>query len=119
MEPSVLLFDEPTSALDPELVSDELAVMRNLAVEGRTMLVVNHEMSFARQVANRVVFLHQGKVIAEGFAPILLASHQRQYAEWVPEKDKVEKPNGASAATGTASAKPETGRSGRSANRHF
>jgi octopine/nopaline transport system ATP-binding protein len=61
MEPSVLLFDEPTSALDPELVGEVLAVMRNLAVEGRTMLVVTHEMGFARQVANRVVFLHQGK----------------------------------------------------------
>jgi len=66
MEPSVLLFDEPTSALDPELVGEVLAVMRNLAAEGRTMLVVTHEMGFARQVANRVVFLHQGKVEEEG-----------------------------------------------------
>jgi ABC-type histidine transport system ATPase subunit len=66
MEPSVLLFDEPTSALDPELVGEVLAVMRNLATEGRTMLVVTHEMGFARQVANRVVFLHQGKVEEEG-----------------------------------------------------
>jgi ABC-type histidine transport system ATPase subunit len=66
MEPSVLLFDEPTSALDPELVGEVLAVMRSLAAEGRTMLVVTHEMGFARQVANRVVFLHQGKVEEEG-----------------------------------------------------
>ena len=66
MEPAVLLFDEPTSALDPELVGEVLAVMRRLAEEGRTMLVVTHEMGFARQVANRVVFLHQGKIEEEG-----------------------------------------------------
>jgi ABC-type histidine transport system ATPase subunit len=66
MEPSVMLFDEPTSALDPELVGEVLGVMRDLAREGRTMLVVTHEMSFARQVASRVVFLHQGKVEEEG-----------------------------------------------------
>ena len=66
MEPSVMLFDEPTSALDPELVGEVLAVMRDLAREGRTMLVVTHEMGFARQVASRVVFLHQGKVEEEG-----------------------------------------------------
>ncbi|MCB8882362.1 ATP-binding cassette domain-containing protein [Acidisoma cellulosilytica] len=66
MEPAVLLFDEPTSALDPELVGEVLAVMRKLAEEGRTMLVVTHEMGFARQVANRVVFLHQGKIEEEG-----------------------------------------------------
>ena len=66
MEPSVMLFDEPTSALDPELVGEVLGVMRDLAQEGRTMLVVTHEMSFARQVASRVVFLHQGKIEEEG-----------------------------------------------------
>ena len=66
MEPSVMLFDEPTSALDPELVGEVLSVMRELAREGRTMLVVTHEMSFARQVASHVVFLHQGKVEEEG-----------------------------------------------------
>ena len=66
MEPAVLLFDEPTSALDPELVGEVLTVMRKLAEEGRTMLVVTHEMGFARQVANRVVFLHQGKIEEEG-----------------------------------------------------
>jgi ABC-type histidine transport system ATPase subunit len=64
--PSVMLFDEPTSALDPELVGEVLAVMQDLAREGRTMLVVTHEMSFARQVASKVVFLHQGKVEEEG-----------------------------------------------------
>jgi ABC-type histidine transport system ATPase subunit len=66
MEPSVMLFDEPTSALDPELVGEVLGVMRDLAREGRTMLVVTHEMGFARQVASHVVFLHQGKVEEEG-----------------------------------------------------
>ena len=64
--PDVLLFDEPTSALDPELVGEVLRVMRGLAEEGRTMLVVTHEMSFARDVSNRVVFLHQGQIDAEG-----------------------------------------------------
>lgn len=66
MRPRVMLFDEPTSALDPELVGEVLRVMRSLAEEGRTMLVVTHEMGFARDVSNRVVFLHQGLVEAEG-----------------------------------------------------
>jgi octopine/nopaline transport system ATP-binding protein len=62
MEPEVLLFDEPTSALDPELVGEVLKVMRDLATEGRTMLVVTHEMGFARDVASEVVFLHKGLI---------------------------------------------------------
>lgn len=66
MRPKVMLFDEPTSALDPELVGEVLRVMRALAEEGRTMLVVTHEMSFARNVSNRVVFLHQGVVEENG-----------------------------------------------------
>ena len=66
MRPRVMLFDEPTSALDPELVGEVLRVMRALAEEGRTMLVVTHEMSFARDVSSRVMFLHQGRVEAEG-----------------------------------------------------
>ncbi|MEK0083451.1 ABC transporter ATP-binding protein [Benzoatithermus flavus] len=66
MEPTVMLFDEPTSALDPELVGEVLKVMRDLAAEGRTMLVVTHEMGFARDVASEVVFLHQGRIEAEG-----------------------------------------------------
>lgn len=66
MRPKVMLFDEPTSALDPELVGEVLRVMRGLAEEGRTMLVVTHEMAFARGVSNRVVFLHKGVVEAEG-----------------------------------------------------
>ncbi|MDE1173940.1 MAG: ATP-binding cassette domain-containing protein [Parvibaculaceae bacterium] len=66
MEPAVMLFDEPTSALDPELVGEVLKVMQSLATEGRTMLVVTHEMSFARDVASRIIFLHQGLVEEEG-----------------------------------------------------
>jgi len=66
MHPRVLLFDEPTSALDPELVGEVLRVMRTLADEGRTMLVVTHEMGFAREVSNRVVFLNQGTIEEEG-----------------------------------------------------
>jgi len=66
MRPKVMLFDEPTSALDPELVGEVLRVMRALAEEGRTMLVVTHEMSFARDVSSRVMFLHKGLVEAEG-----------------------------------------------------
>ena len=66
MQPAVLLFDEPTSALDPELVGEVLRVMRSLAEEGRTMLVVTHEMNFAREVSNRVLFLHEGEVEEDG-----------------------------------------------------
>lgn len=66
MEPQVLLFDEPTSALDPELVNEVLAVMRSLAEEGRTMLIVTHEMRFAREVSSRIVFLHQGQIEESG-----------------------------------------------------
>lgn len=62
MQPQVLLFDEPTSALDPELVNEVLAVMRELAEEGRTMLIVTHEMRFAREVSSQVVFLHKGRI---------------------------------------------------------
>ena len=66
VDPEVMLFDEPTSALDPELVGEVLRVMRDLADEGRTMIVVTHEMGFAREVSNRVVFLHQGRIEEEG-----------------------------------------------------
>ncbi len=66
MEPDLMLFDEPTSALDPELVGEVLKVIRDLAAEGRTMVLVTHEMNFARDVASKVVFLHKGKVEEEG-----------------------------------------------------
>ena len=66
MEPKVLLLDEITSALDPELVGEVLAVVRQLADEGMTMIVVTHEMAFAREVSDRVVFMDGGRIIAEG-----------------------------------------------------
>ncbi|MGD9826637.1 amino acid ABC transporter ATP-binding protein, partial [Desulfobacter sp.] len=66
IEPQVLLFDEATSALDPELVVDVLAVIRDLAAEGRTMLIVTHEISFARAVSDRVLFIHQGRIEEQG-----------------------------------------------------
>ena len=66
MEPEVVLFDEPTSALDPELVGEVLAVVRQLAAEGMTMVLVTHEMAFAREVADRVVFMRDGVVVEEG-----------------------------------------------------
>ena len=72
MEPAVLLFDEPTSALDPELVGEVLKVMRSLAEEGRTMMVVTHEMGFAREVSNHVIFVHQGRVEEEGDPKVVL-----------------------------------------------
>ena len=66
MEPKLMLFDEPTSALDPELVGEVLAVMRSLAAEGMTMIVVSHEMGFAAHVASRIAFLDRGRIVADG-----------------------------------------------------
>jgi len=66
VDPSVMLFDEPTSALDPELVGEVLSVIRDLAAEGRTMLIVTHEMKFAREVADHVVYLYEGRIEEEG-----------------------------------------------------
>lgn len=66
MQPSIMLFDEPTSALDPELVGDVLEVMKNLATEGMTMVIVTHEMGFAREVADRVIFIDQGIIQEQG-----------------------------------------------------
>jgi ABC-type polar amino acid transport system ATPase subunit len=66
MNPKVLLFDEPTSALDPETIKDVLAVMLDIAREGMTMVVVSHEIGFARQVADRLVFMEKGRIVEEG-----------------------------------------------------
>ncbi|SDS81405.1 amino acid ABC transporter ATP-binding protein, PAAT family [Friedmanniella luteola] len=77
MKPELMLFDEPTSALDPELVGEVLGVMRRLAEEGTTMIVVTHEMSFARGVADRVVFMDQGVVVEEG-PPDAVLLHPRE-----------------------------------------
>ena len=74
MKPKLMLFDEPTSALDPELVSDVLNVMRDLATSGMTMVVVTHELGFAREVANRVVFMDRGKIIESGTPQEILSN---------------------------------------------
>ncbi|EKN42571.1 polar amino acid uptake family ABC transporter ATP-binding protein, partial [Clostridium botulinum CFSAN001627] len=66
MEPDVMLFDEPTSALDPEMVGEVLNVMKDLALEGMTMVVVTHEMGFAKEVGDRVMFMDEGKILEEG-----------------------------------------------------
>lgn len=66
MKPKIMLFDEPTSALDPELVGEVLQVMKQLAKEGMTMIVVTHEMGFAREVADRAVFMHDGQILEQG-----------------------------------------------------
>jgi arginine/ornithine transport system ATP-binding protein len=78
MEPELMLFDEPTSALDPELVGEVLKVMKDLAAEGRTMIVVTHEMGFAREVSNHAMFLHQGKVIEAGHPKDILVNPQSE-----------------------------------------
>ena len=76
MDPELMLFDEPTSALDPELVGEVLAVMKSLAAEGMTMMIVTHEMAFAREVANRVVFMDGGFVVEEGPAAEVIGDPQ-------------------------------------------
>ncbi|MFT5780860.1 MAG: arginine/ornithine transport system ATP-binding protein [Pseudomonas sp.] len=78
MEPEVMLFDEPTSALDPELVGEVLKVMQDLAQEGRTMVVVTHEMGFAREVSNQLVFLHKGVVEERGCPKEVLVNPQSE-----------------------------------------
>ena len=78
MDPEVLLFDEPTSALDPEMVGEVLSVMRSLAREGMTMLVVTHEMAFARDVSNHVVYMNQGVICEEGSPEALFGNPQKQ-----------------------------------------
>ena len=81
MDPHIMLFDEPTSALDPELTGEVLAVMQKLASEGMTMIVVSHEMGFARQVADRVVFMEGGMVVEEG-------PPQQMFAQAVHERTR-------------------------------
>ena len=78
MNPEVLLFDEPTSALDPEMVGEVLTVMQSLANEGMTMIVVTHEMAFARDVSRRVVFMHEGVILEQGAPEALFSDPQHQ-----------------------------------------
>ena len=83
MEPEVLLFDEPTSALDPEMVGEVLAVMRALAASGMTMLVVTHEMAFARDVSSQVVFMADGRICESGPRRLLLVPSQPRTREFL------------------------------------
>lgn len=78
MDPDVMLFDEPTSALDPEMVGEVLKVMRQLADEGRTMLIVTHEMEFAKEVADRIVFMDKGVIVEEGHPSEVLVNPQHE-----------------------------------------
>src|SRR5919112_486985 len=78
MDPDMMLFDEPTSALDPELVGDVLAVMKDLASEGMTMMVVTHEMGFAREVGDKLVFMDGGVIVEEGNPAEVLANPQHE-----------------------------------------
>lgn len=78
MKPKIMLFDEPTSALDPELVGEVLGVMKQLAQEGMTMMVVTHEMSFAREVAHRVIFMDQGYIVEEGAPEQIFGNPQQE-----------------------------------------
>jgi len=81
MDPEVILFDEPTSALDPEMVGEVLDVMRSLAKEGMTMVVVTHEMGFAREVADRVLFISDGQIAEEGTPDELFSNPKTQRAK--------------------------------------
>lgn len=77
MKPNIMLFDEPTSALDPELVGEVLSTMKELALEGMTMVVVTHEMGFAREVADRVIYMHDGKIVEVG-KPVEMFNNPQQ-----------------------------------------
>ena len=77
MNPDIMLFDEPTSALDPEMVGEVLEVMKQLARDGMTMIVVTHEMGFAREVCNRVIFMDDGYIVEEG-TPEEIFSHPKE-----------------------------------------
>jgi ABC-type histidine transport system ATPase subunit len=81
MDPDVMLFDEPTSALDPELVNEVLLVIRELAQEGRTMIMVTHEMRFARDVSSHVIYLHQGKIVEQGPPEQLFNNPQSEHLQ--------------------------------------
>ena len=81
MHPKAILFDEPTSALDPEMIGEVLSVMTNLAAEGMTMLVVTHEMNFARRVADRVIFMDGGRIVEENTPAEFFTHPQTQRAQ--------------------------------------
>lgn len=86
MNPDLMLFDEPTSALDPELVGEVLAVMKNLANEGMTMVVVTHEMGFAKEVADRIIFMDGGKIVEEGVPDVIFRNPKEERTKSFLEK---------------------------------
>ncbi|TLQ48687.1 amino acid ABC transporter ATP-binding protein [Streptomyces marianii] len=116
MSPEVMLFDEPTSALDPELVGEVLAVMRMLAAEGMTMMVVTHEMSFAREVADRVVFMDEGAIVEQGPAEQVVGSPRqertRNFLNRILDPAAAEGPGGAAGGNRNSGSGPgpETGK---------
>ncbi|MDI9886472.1 amino acid ABC transporter ATP-binding protein [Streptomyces sp. HNM0645] len=118
MSPEVMLFDEPTSALDPELVGEVLAVMRMLAAEGMTMMVVTHEMSFAREVADRVVFMDDGAIVEHGPAEQVVGSPRqertRNFLNRILDPAAAEGPGGAACVDRNPGSGPgpETGQGG-------
>ena len=87
MNPKIMLFDEPTSALDPEMVKEVLDTMVQLAEDGMTMLVVTHEMGFARQVANRIVFMDEGQIVEANDAEGVLRQSAARADQAVPQPD--------------------------------
>ena len=87
MDPKVILFDEPTSALDPEMVNEVLDVMVSLARQGMTMIVVTHEMGFARKAANRVVFMDDGQIVEEADPETFFTAAQSGTSQRLPEQD--------------------------------
>ena len=87
MKPKVMLFDEPTSALDPEMVQEVLDVMTTLAKEGMTMLVVTHEMGFARRAANRVIFMADGEIVEDARAGRVLHQPRARSGQGLPRQD--------------------------------
>ncbi|NGN43641.1 ATP-binding cassette domain-containing protein [Mesorhizobium sp. CGMCC 1.15528] len=95
MHPQVMLFDEPTSALDPERVGEVLAVMRSLANEGRTMLLVTHEIAFARDVANRVIFLHEGVIEEDGPTDLVFGnSKSERFRKFISNSQQADRGQG-------------------------
>lgn len=93
MQPKLILFDEPTSALDPELVGEVLSVMRSLAADGMTMLIVTHEIRFAVEVADRVIFMDQGRIAADGTPKDVIVNpttdRVRQFLRSLSSEDKL------------------------------
>ena len=83
MNPEVMLFDEPTSALDPQMVGEVLEVMRTLAKDGLTMIIVTHEMQFAKEVSDHIVFMEQGVIVEEGTPDELFSSENARVREFI------------------------------------